>query len=152
MKQGIPLNDEDRKPWLEAIKKDIDAAVKNQTLVILSCSALKRRYRDFLRGDDKDKILFVYLKVTDPDTVRERMKIRQQQTGHYMPASLLDSQLAALEEPLKDEAVTFDNSNSISQIVDKIFTTFFLKGFRIFFDFFFRCLFWDFSSFCGFVF
>jgi len=96
MASGTPLTDEDRWPWLEKCRDWIDENAA--TGGILTCSALKRVYRDFLRANGAE-LLFVYLKVPD-FTLRQRLERRK---GHYMPPSLLASQLEALEEPAADE-------------------------------------------------
>ncbi|MGE0420608.1 MAG: gluconokinase [Reyranellaceae bacterium] len=100
MRSGHPLDDNDRAPWLEAMAAAIrDWNARSET-VVLSCSALKRRYRDVLRtGGDVQFIHFA----GDKDLIASRLAGRK---GHYMPPSLLDSQFAALEPPGKDEAIT----------------------------------------------
>lgn len=96
MHDGIPLTDEDRQPWLAALRQWINAAPGS---VILTCSALKRRYRDVLRTADA-KVVFVHLD-GDHDLIRQRITRR---IGHFMPPSLLESQFAALEPLDPDEA------------------------------------------------
>ena len=96
MSAGIPLDDEDRRPFLEAVAQAIRAG--RNTGVVVSCSALKRRYRDLIR-ERAGETLFV-LPVLDRDRISERL---EQRSGHFMPTSLLDSQLAALEMPDPDE-------------------------------------------------
>ena len=101
MAAGIPLTDEDRGPWLRTIAARLrDARRVGQGLVV-ACSALKRRYRDLLRTAGDAAVRFVYLQ-GNRTLLAERMSQRR---GHYMPAALLDSQLAALEEPAPDEDV-----------------------------------------------
>lgn len=95
MHDGIPLTDEDRKPWLAALRDWINAEPGN---VILTCSALKRSYRDVLRTADA-KVVFVHLD-GDHELIRKRITAR---VGHFMPASLLDSQFATLEPLQPDE-------------------------------------------------
>jgi gluconokinase len=92
MRQGIPLSDEMRSPWLDAIAEKLaDAGLEGEGGVVASCSALKRKYRDRLRrsGD----VFFVHLAV-DRDTARARLASRK---GHFMHAELVDSQFAALQ-------------------------------------------------------
>lgn len=97
MSAGIPLDDEDRRTWLAAIATRLEAARAGSGLVV-SCSALKRGYRDVLRAGSAD-VQFVYLEGT-----REQLEQRLAgRPGHFMPASLLDSQLAILEPPSPDE-------------------------------------------------
>jgi gluconokinase len=98
MQSGVPLDDEDRIPWLHAIADQIDRWRAAKRHGVVTCSALKRRYRDILIGDRPDMRL-VYLK-GDKALIRRRILARH---GHFMPASLLDSQFAALEEPGLDE-------------------------------------------------
>lgn len=99
MAAGIPLDDDHRAGWLRALAEQLRVARENDTGVVLTCSALKRRYRDVLRTGD-DAIRFIAL-TGEPALLRDRLNSR---TGHYMPASLLDSQLAALEMPQSDES------------------------------------------------
>lgn len=104
MAAGTPLDDADRWPWLRACAAELRAAA-NAGGGVLSCSALKRRYRDLLRTEVGEPLLFV-LPVLPAEELRRRLGERR---GHYMPPSLLDSQLAALEPPGSDEpAVTSD--------------------------------------------
>jgi gluconokinase len=122
MKAGIPLNDEDRAPWLQILAGVLDGAFQdNRKGVVLACSALKRRYRDILRGGrDHTKILFVHLRGSK-ELILSRMIERQRLEGHYMPPSLLDSQLAALENPSADEhALSIDIDTRLESIVDAI--------------------------------
>jgi gluconokinase len=98
MRRAVPLDDEDRKPWLAAIAAWIDAKRADGGHGVVTCSALKRRYRDQLIGR-RDHVDLVYLK-GDFDLVAARLSAR---LGHFMPASLLQSQFAALEEPGPDE-------------------------------------------------
>lgn len=98
MSRGIPLTDDDRWPWLGAIAAWIDDHRSARTHGIVSCSALRRRYRDLLLGGRKD-VRLVYLK-GDYDLIAGRMGRR---AGHFMPPALLRSQFDALEEPGADE-------------------------------------------------
>ena len=98
MADGRALDDNDRTPWLDAIARTIDAWRSAGRAGIITCSALKRRYRDFIIGGRRE-VGLIYLK-GDKALLRERLAARQ---GHFMPASLLDSQLEALEEPRADE-------------------------------------------------
>ena len=94
MKTGHPLDDKDRAPWLAAIAAMIDAWRAKGEAGIITCSALKRRYRDSIFGDRPD-VRLVYLEGSR-ELIGERVRARP---GHFMPASLLDSQFAALEPP-----------------------------------------------------
>ena len=109
MAAGKPLDDDMRWPWLQAC----GAELAGNDPIVLACSALKRSYRNLLRVYAPD-VVFVYPKV-DAETIRARMEAR---TDHYMPTSLLDSQLATLEEPEKEEApIVVDASGSIEDMV-----------------------------------
>jgi gluconokinase len=94
MRSGTPLTDEDRRPWLERVRAELDAVIADGGSAVLACSALKRTYRDVLRGDD-DSVLFVLLSASK-DALADRLSRRN---GHFFPESLLDSQLATLEPP-----------------------------------------------------
>ena len=98
MHGGEPLTDEDRWPWLYAIAAWIDATRRIRNHGVIACSALKRSYRDILVGERRD-VRLVFLK-GDRDLIARRLAARD---GHFMPASLLDSQFKALEEPRADE-------------------------------------------------
>jgi gluconokinase len=96
MAAGLPLTDDDRWPWLERVAAWISAHTAANRPGVITCSALRRIYRDRLRGDG---VVFVYLAV-DRDQLSRRLTAR---LDHYMPASLLDSQIATLEPPTDDE-------------------------------------------------
>jgi gluconokinase len=98
MKAGIPLTDEDRRPWLQAIAGKEDALRAAGESAVVACSALKRAYREILIGDRGDTVL-VYLRGSKA-LISERIRARR---GHFMPPALLDSQFATLEEPGADE-------------------------------------------------
>lgn len=100
MKAGHPLNDADRKPWLEAIAAEIDRVASAGGHVIIACSALKRAYRDILIHGRHD-VRIIYLDGSK-DLIASRLVRRQ---GHFMPPELLDSQFAALEVPNAEEHV-----------------------------------------------
>jgi gluconokinase len=102
MRRGIALADEDRLPWLQAIRKTIQAALDRGENAVIACSALKSSYRRMLRISDD--VVFVYLKA-GASLVQERLKSR---TGHFMSPELLKSQFDALEEP--EEALAVDAS------------------------------------------
>ena len=99
MSHAIPLTDEDRWPWLERCKAWIDERLADDGTGLITCSALKRAYRDYLVAGRTEQVRILYLKA-DRDLLAERLSRRQ---GHYMPPTLLDSQLADLEEPAPDE-------------------------------------------------
>lgn len=116
MKSGIPLGDADRLPWLGRIAERIDAWRAQGQPGVVTCSALKRSYRDILIGDRPD-VALVYLKGS-AELVRQRLAARR---GHFMPSTLLDSQLATLEEPSPDESpIVVDISARPDEIVEEI--------------------------------
>jgi gluconokinase len=98
MHSGIPLTDEDRWPWLQAIATWIDETRRKDGHAVVTCSALKRRYRDILIGDRVD-VRLVFLKGEEA-LIARRIAMRHE---HFMPRSLLHSQFEALEEPGGDE-------------------------------------------------
>jgi gluconokinase len=98
MKAGIPLTDEDRESWLRALAARIREAKRAGTGLVMACSALRRSYRAILRAEAPE-LHFVFLK-GDRSLIAARLAARQ---GHFMPPSLLESQLATLEEPSPDE-------------------------------------------------
>jgi gluconokinase len=100
MAEGRALSDADRRDWLAAIAARIAASSRNGHRLVVSCSALKRRYRDVLRSGDPH-LIFVHL-IGDKQTILQRMSLRR---DHFMPTALLDSQFDALEMPDSDEHV-----------------------------------------------
>ncbi|QRM43008.1 gluconokinase [Rhizobium sp. BG4] len=115
MSKGIPLTDDDRMPWLDLIGETIKAALARGEGVIVSCSALKRIYRERLRSAAGGNLFFVYLDGSK-ELLTDRMGHR---TGHFMPASLLESQLATLEVPTGEPGVvTVDIDDTIEGIAE----------------------------------
>lgn len=111
MSRGEPLTDADRAPWLDQVGQ----ALGPQT--VIACSALKRCYRDRIRDEAGTAVVFLFLQ-GPRDVLLERMNNRP---GHFMPASLLDSQFAALEPPDTDEMhITADIQGSPEQIVQDL--------------------------------
>jgi gluconokinase len=98
MRSGQALDDDDRWPWLRTLAAWIGEHEQAGTSVVVTCSALKRSYRDLLR-DGHPSVWFAHVTV-DAGLLRDRMEHR---TGHYMPSSLLESQLATLEPLQADE-------------------------------------------------
>jgi gluconokinase len=123
MASGHPLNDEDRWPWLNAIGDWIDARRAAHEPAIVSCSGLKRSYRDLLRrGRPEVRIVFL---AGSRELVARRLLARQ---GHFMKASMLDSQFAALEPPEPDEHVlTVPVEGTPPEVVDRIIAALELK-------------------------
>ena len=114
MSRGIPLADADRWPWLDRIGAELRAAMGVGQGIVASCSALKRAYRDRLRAEAGGNLAFVFLRGSR-DLLIGRMQQRQ---GHFMPASLLDSQLATLEDPSGEAGVvTVDIDAPLEAIV-----------------------------------
>ena len=111
MRAGTPLTDKDRVPWLAAIREWLNQQDQD---VVVTCSALRRTYRDVLRGAEP-RVRFVHLSGSR-ELLTQRMGARQ---GHFMPVALLDSQLATLEPLQPDEdGVVIDIDASPEQIVD----------------------------------
>jgi gluconokinase len=100
MAAGIPLTDEDRRPWLQALADLVGARHGASVGTVLACSALRRSYRDILRSTVPGDESFAIQLDADAETIRERMAER---SGHFMPVSLLDSQVATLEPLQPDE-------------------------------------------------
>jgi gluconokinase len=98
MRASIPLTDEDRRPWIDALCAALVKITGEGQRVALACSALHKRYREELRGAVPANML-IYLKGSE-SLIIQRVAARQ---GHFMPVTLLDSQFAALEEPTPDE-------------------------------------------------
>ncbi|MDB6094936.1 MAG: hypothetical protein JWM32_2498 [Verrucomicrobia bacterium] len=113
MSAGHPLTDDDRAPWLAAIRAYIDAHLAAHRPAIVTCSALKQRYRDVLLADAQ-QVKLVYLKGSR-DVLGARIGRRQ---GHFMKPAMLDSQLATLEEPASALVVEVDQD--VPQIVAAI--------------------------------
>lgn len=114
MAAGIPLDDKDREPWLDAIAERAARASSDVPCVVVSCSALKRAYRDRLRDAGGD-LKLVHLTGSRP-LLQARMNERR---GHFMPAGLLDSQIATLEVPQPDEtAINLDVAEQPDAIVE----------------------------------
>jgi gluconokinase len=113
MGRGIPLDDNDRRPWLEAIRASIVQSLNASENEIYSCSALKQAYRQLLVAD-AEEVKFVYLKGS-PELIAERLANRQ---GHFFDPALLQTQFDDLEEPR--DAVEVDISPAPESIADSI--------------------------------
>lgn len=117
MRQGRPLTDRDREPWLDALATLIDGWLEAGADTVLACSALKRAYRNRL-GAGRPDVRIVHLTAPRP-LVHERLRGRD----HFMPPALLSSQLEALEPPEEDEdAVTVSAEGNPRLVVDRILT------------------------------
>jgi gluconokinase len=116
MHGGTPLTDADRLPWLRKIEGEIDGWRARGESGVLTCSALKRSYRDIIIGNRPD-VTLVYLKGSH-DRIRQRMLRRHE---HFMPVALLDSQFATLQEPTPDEhSITVDTAGRPAETVAEI--------------------------------
>lgn len=116
MHGGTPLTDTDRVPWLRKIAEEIDGWRARGESGVLTCSALKRSYRDIIIGGRSD-VTLVYLKGSR-DLIHKRMAARHE---HFMPVGLLDSQFATLQEPTADEhPITVDVGGRPTEIVGEI--------------------------------
>jgi len=116
MSAGLPLTDEDRWPWLQAIADEIDRIARNSGHVVIACSALKRAYRDLL-VHGRDDVRIVYLDGSRA-LIADRLARRK---GHFMPPGLLDSQFRALEPPVENEhPITVSIDAPVEVIVQNI--------------------------------
>jgi gluconokinase len=118
MRSGQPLDDDDRWPWLRTLADWIGEHEQAGTSVIVTCSALKRSYRDLL-GDGHPSVWFAHV-TADRELLRGRVENRP---GHYMPSSLLDSQLATLQ-PLEDDepGASISGAGAPEDVVAKLLT------------------------------
>jgi gluconokinase len=118
MSAGVPLTDADREPWLEALAGILARSREEGRTSVVTCSALRRRYRDLLRGDEAlSAVFFVHLDAPEA-VLRDRMSRR---TRHFMPTSLLRSQLDTLEPLEPDEyGVRVDVSGPLDAVVDRV--------------------------------
>jgi gluconokinase len=115
MRNGHPLTDEDRWPWLDRLRKQIEQLLSAGENAVLACSALKRAYRDRLRVSDE--VNFVFLR-GDYAVVEKQLRHRH---GHFMNTALLQSQFDDLEEPQPDETVsTIELGRTPEEIVERI--------------------------------
>jgi gluconokinase len=113
MTAGVPLDDAARQPWLDRLAEVLSNTVRRSGITVAACSALKRSYRDRLRLSGEFATCFLFLNAAYT-TLDKRISAR---TGHYMPASLLDSQLKDLEAPEEDEwSITLDREIEAEQL------------------------------------
>ena len=113
MKHAIPLTDQDRAPWLQRLRDELQRQTAEGRSVLLACSALKESYRQVLR-DGVRPPSFVYLDV-DPETIRDRL---QHRTAHFFPKELMKSQFADLEKP--KDALIVDARKSLDEVVEQV--------------------------------
>ena len=122
MTAGIPLTDADREPWLRAVGRTLADGARGAGDgggMVVACSALKRSYRDLIRGEAPGTVF------AELDGTRELLQERMIRPGHFMPASLLDSQLATLEPLQPDEAglrldIAAPPAELVAAIVDRV--------------------------------
>jgi gluconokinase len=114
MSEGHPLNDEDRRPWLQAINDAAFAMQRTNDISLIVCSALKKQYRDILRKGN-DNLSFVYLK-GDFDTIESRLRARK---GHFFKPQMLVTQFETLQEPGPDEGkvLIVDINQTLDEVV-----------------------------------
>ena len=121
MRAGGALDDEDRWPWLDRIGAVLHEAQSDGAPIVVACSALRRRYRDRIRAAVGPALAFVYLDAK-PEDMRVRVGARK---GHYMPASLVDSQFAALEAPVGEpDVITIPADGRVADQVRGLATRF----------------------------
>ena len=115
MRSGHPLTDEDRWPWLEHLREQIERSLATRENAVLACSALKRKYRDCLRVNPDVKLVFLR---GDYALIEQQLCHRR---GHFMNPALLRSQFADLEEPGPDEnAMTIDLGRTPEELMEEI--------------------------------
>lgn len=114
MRAGTPLTDEDRKPWLAALRERMDLALSRGENIVLACSALKHAYQDYLEQHDPAHVHYVYLEGSE-ELIQQRLAAR---VGHFMNPSLLHSQFEALEPPT--DAIRIAVTNSPEEDVEVI--------------------------------
>jgi gluconokinase len=114
MRRGSPLTDEDRRPWLWALREYIDGICDRGENLVLACSALKHDYREYLTAEISGCVRYVYLEGSE-ELIRRRLANR---SGHFMPSSLLHSQFKAIEPP--EDAIREDITPAPGIIADRI--------------------------------
>lgn len=115
MRSGLPLRDEDRAPWLAILAARVKAALDSDTSLIVACSALRESYREKLQGEAAaGQVRFVHL-TADPAVIEERISERRHR---FMPAALLESQFATLEQPMN--ALRIDVSDTPLRTTERI--------------------------------
>ena len=112
MSRGVPLDDEDRRPWLETLRELIKECLSLERDAVLACSALKGSYREILLIDERVRLAYLD---AERELIRERLNER---SDHFMKARMLDSQFAALEEP--EASTHYDASRPPAELVREI--------------------------------
>lgn len=115
MSRGEPLTEEERRPWIEKIREVTDQYLARETGMIVSCSALSCKSRQIL-GTDRQEVELIYLSGSE-SILTDRMRARE---NHFMPASLLRSQLETLEEPGSGEALTISVDADPDELIREI--------------------------------
>lgn len=124
MKVGIPLTDADRAGWLTRLGVEMAQRIKAGTPAVLTCSALKRRYRETLRAAVPG-LGFVFLKLSREEAAQRVA----QRPGHFMPASLIDSQFAALEPPEAElSTLTVDATRPVAEVASEVVAWWSIRG------------------------
>lgn len=113
MARGEPLTDEDRQPWLTALRREIEARLIEGRPAVIATSALKRRYRERLLADDP-RVVLVFLEIS-PELARRRLASRG---GHFFGPGLVDSQFAALEPPA--DALVLPADAPVAELVERM--------------------------------
>jgi len=114
MQSGSPLTDEDRRPWLRALREYIDDSYRRGQNLVLACSALHHDYREYLAADKSGHVRYVHLEGSE-ELISKRLANGR---GQFMPSSLVDSQFDALEPP--DDATQVDITPEPTVIVEQI--------------------------------
>jgi gluconokinase len=114
MHQGIPLNDDDRRPWLAALRQRLDEVCAAGGNAVVACSALKHAYQEYLGHHAPGCVHYVYLRGSE-DLIRQRLAAR---TGHFMNPSLLHNQFETLEPP--EDALVLDITPPPEVLADQI--------------------------------
>jgi gluconokinase len=114
MRHGVPLNDDDRRPWLDALRRRIHEACDRGENLVLACSALKHAYQEYLQHEAPENVRYVYLRGSE-ELIRQRLAARK---GHFMDPGLLHSQFETLEPP--EHAIAIDVAPPPEEIAAEI--------------------------------
>ncbi|RRT51812.1 hypothetical protein B296_00046856 [Ensete ventricosum] len=133
MRKGVPLTDEDRFPWLEALRDTVGKIMSSSKNVTLTCSALQKKYREILRSADADykpgqytscRVKFICLEAP-VEVIADRIRRRSKEGKHFMPVSLLQSQLDLLQIDEAEGVIRVDATMSREAILESILTSHF---------------------------